>query len=193
LKIRFLAAACFLIGWAASADAAEIVTARVEQTGDRYRVDFVVLIDGRAERLRRIVTDYTRLHELSPAVVSSRLLSGRGGGDARIEVVLRPCVLIVFCKTITKVSDSYVEADASRVRYVSVPGLSDFREGRETISMIQVSADGGPRVRFRYNAVLIPGFYVPPLVGPWLIRRAIIKDLETTSRRVERLLRETRP
>lgn len=188
MKTVFLAAACVLLGTVSAAGAAEVVTARVDRVADRYRVDFVVLIDGEPDRLREIITDYGRLQELSPSVVSSRLLSGRNGGDARVEVILRPCVLIIFCKKITKVSDAHVEADAARVQYITVPGLSDFRAGRETITMLNAGNKETPRVRFKYAAELKPDFYVPPFVGTWLIRRAIVDDLETTSRRVERLL-----
>lgn len=172
------------------AGAAEILGARVDRVEDRYHVDFAVMIDGDIDRLRGIITDYASLDGLSPTVVSSRLLSGRAGEAARLEVILRPCVLIVFCKTITKVSDASVEPETARVQYVTVPGLSDFQEGRETITMTQVETNGTPRVRFSYSAELKPDFYMPPFVGAWLIRRAIVNDLETASRRVERMLQQ---
>ncbi len=189
MKIQIPAAAvCVLIGVASAAAAAEVVSARVDRVEDRYHVDFVVMIDGTVDRLRDLVTDYANLDELSPTVVSSRLISGRRGQGARVEVKLRPCVMVVLCKTITKVSDAHVEPDTGRVRFIMVPGLGDFSEGHETITMIR-AADGDTRqVRFSYAAELYPDFYIPPIVGPWLIRRAIIKDLEATSRRVERLM-----
>lgn len=192
VMLRFVAATCVLIGFAPTVGAAEIVAASVDRADDRYHVDFVVMIDGDVDRLRAIITDYARLDELSPTVVNSRLLSGRGGEDARIELILRPCAMVVFCKTITKVSDSHVEPQAARVQYVTVPDLSDFHEGRETITMIQTAVDGTPRVRFSYAAELKPAFYIPPVIGTWLIRRAIINDLETTSRRVEQILQRDR-
>jgi len=192
LRTRFLAAACLVIALVSRAGAADIVSARVERQDDRYHVEFVVTMRGEAGRLRRIITDYAHLHELSSAIVASRVLSGRSGGDARVEVVMRPCVLIVLCRTITKVSDSRVEPGRHRLEYVTVPELSDFHEGRETIIMTPESAATVPRVRFHYSAVLKPDFFVPPVVGPWLIRRAILDDLEATSRRVERLLRQER-
>lgn len=192
MKKRFAAAACVLIGFSPAAGAAEIVGASVDRVEDRYHVEFVVMIEGEAGRVHGIVTDYAHLDELSPTVVESRLLSGRRGGDARIEVILRPCVLLVFCKTITKVSDAQVGPDTTRVRYVAVPGLGDFEEGRETITMTQETIEGTPMVRFSYSAVLKPGFYIPPFIGPWLIRRAIVDDLEASSRRVEKMLRRDR-
>ncbi len=180
------------MGWASIAGAAEVVTARVDRAQDRYHVDFEVVIDGTVDRVLAIVADHAGLDELSPSVVSSRLLTGRSGSDSRIEVVLRPCVLIVFCKTITKVSDVQIEPDATRIRYDAVPGLGDFHEARETITLMQTTMDGAPRVRFTYSAVLDPAFYVPPLAGTWVIRRAIIRDLEDTTRRVERMIRQDR-
>jgi hypothetical protein len=192
LKIRILAAACLLLGPLPVAGAAELVSARVEIVDSRYHIDFVVLIDGSAERLRAIMTNHEQLADLSPSIESSRLLSGSNGGNARIEMALRPCVLIILCKTITKVSDAYVEPAENRVRYVAVPELSDFREARETITMTQAQSSGTPRVRFSYGAVLQPAFNMPPVVGPWLIRRQIIRDLEDTAKRVERMMRRDR-
>lgn len=187
MKIQIPAAAvCVLIGMASAAAAAEVVSARVDRVDDRYHVDFAVMIDGTVDRLRDLVTDYANLDALSPTVVSSRLVSGRGGQGARVEVKLRPCVMVVLCKTITKVSDTHIEPDAGRVHFIMVPGLGDFREGRETITMIQAAGGDTRQVRFSYTAELYPDFYIPPVVGAWLIRRAIIKDLKATSRRVER-------
>lgn len=189
MKILIPAAAvCVLVGVASAAAAAEVISARVDRVEDRYHVDFVVNIDGTADRLRELVTNFANLDELSPTVVSSRLISGRAGQGARVEVKLRPCVMVVLCKTITKVSDARVEPDTGRVQFVMVPGLGDFREGRETITMIQAAGEDTRLVRFSYAAELYPDFYIPPVVGTWLIRRAIIKDLEATSRRVERLM-----
>lgn len=189
--MRFAAAACILVGLSPTAGAAEIVDASVDRIDDRYHVEFVVMIEGEADRVHGIITDYAHLDELSPTVVESRLLGGRGGGDARIEVILRPCVLMVFCKTITKVSDAQVGPDMMRVRYVAVPGLGDFEEGRETITMTQETIEGTPIVRFSYSAVLKPGFYIPAFIGPWLVRRAIVDDLEASSRRMEQMLRRS--
>ncbi|MDZ7840595.1 MAG: SRPBCC family protein [Gammaproteobacteria bacterium] len=192
MKLLLQGVLCIAAGWMSIAGAAEIVITRVDRVQDRYHVEFEVLIEGTVDRVRNIVADHARLQELSRSVVSSRLVTGQSGPDARIELVLRPCVLIVFCKTITKVSDVHIEPDASRIRYNAVPGLGDFHEARETITLVPAPPDGAPRVRFTYSAVLNPAFYVPPLAGTWLIRRAIIRDLEETSLRVERIVRQDR-
>jgi len=166
-----------------------ILSASVDHVGNSYRIDAVVLLDGELAGLKRIITDYRRFAALSPTVVRSRILSGRSGSDARVEMVLRPCALVIFCRTITKVSDVYIDSGGERMRYVAVPELGDFKEGLETVTLTDQSAADAARVRFVYSAVLAPKFFVPPFVGPWLIRRQIVDDLRTSSGRVELLLR----
>lgn len=190
MRTAFSIVVCLWVGLVAGAGAAQVESAKVERDGAYYHVDFAVTLEGRVDRLRRLLTDYERLQELSTTMVESRLLRGRSGADARIEVVLRPCVLIVFCKTLTKVSDSTVEAGGERIRYDAVPGRGDFETASESIVMKQLSRAGAPAIHLRYTAVLRPAFSVPAFVGPWLIRRAILSDLEETSRRVEQRLGE---
>lgn len=190
MNLRSLVAVVLLAGVPPAAGAAEIVSAGVERTGERYEVDFAVILEGDRERVWEIITDYVRFAAVSPTVASSRVVSGRPGGDARVEVVLRPCVLVIFCKTIKKTSDADIDSEAFRLEYVAVPGLSDFHAARETITLHDETRNDSPRVRFVYAAVLEPKFFVPPFVGPWLIRRAITQDLETSSRRVEDMVQQ---
>lgn len=165
------------------------MNARVDLAQGRYEVDFVVILDGEMPRLERIVTDYKSFAELSPTVTHSRLISGRNGRNARIEVTFRPCVLAIFCRTVIKVSDIHIETGGGKVEYLMVPELSDFQEGRETIILENGPPGEVPHVRFEYSALLEPKFFVPPLVGPWLIRSQIIENLKSTSQRVEYLMR----
>ncbi|MBS1270231.1 MAG: hypothetical protein MAG794_01186 [Gammaproteobacteria bacterium] len=188
MDTRHLALIFFLIGVAPAARAAEILYARVDRVEDHYTVDFAVRLRGNSDRLRRIITDYPRFAMLSPTVTRSRIIDGRSGRDARIEITFRPCVFVFFCRTITKVSDAHIDEAAGRMVYVVVPNLSDFHEARETITLIDEPAGDHSRVRFVYFAVLKPSFFVPPLVGDWIIRHQIVTDLKKTSERVERIL-----
>jgi hypothetical protein len=171
----------------------EILEGGVERTPDGYEVDFSVRLAGTVADLRDVVTDYARFAELSPTVESSRIIRGgqqAGGRAARVELKLRPCVFVVFCRTVVKVSDASIDSSGQRLSFVAVPALSDFHEARETVTFRDDSSGGRRLVRFSYSAVLKPKFFVPPIIGPWLVRHRIIKDLVTTSERVERILAE---
>lgn len=180
-----------LLGLPGPADAGRILDAAVSHVDERYSVRFAVVLDGQRAKLAELLRDYGRLAALSPTVKRSRVIAGADGDrDARIELRLRPCVLVIFCKTLTKVSDVHVHDQGNSMTFVAVPALSDFREAREIISLTDASTDAEPRVRFEYNASLEPKFNVPPFVGPWLIERQILRDLEVTTRNVERVLNQ---
>ena len=171
-------------------NAAQIIHADVALVEDNYEVYFAIILKGDFARLKEIVTDYPRFVSISPTVTSSRIVTGRSGEAARIELVFRPCVLVIFCRNITKVSDTLIDDEGARVRFLAVPEFSDFYEARETITLVDEPGSKVPSVRFVYSAVLKPKFFVPPLIGPWLIRRYIVNDLKTTSARAEEILRQ---
>jgi len=170
---------------AAPAGAADVQQAQVDRSGGGYRVYFEVVMRGAPGALMDMLTDYERLAALSPAVRDIQVEAITPGEPGRIEVTLRPCVLMVFCKTMVKVSEVFIDRDAGRIEYDAVPGQGDFLEARERVS---VSAEGDDHVRFSYRAELRPGFSVPPFIGPWLIRRQILNELRATSRNAERAM-----
>lgn len=191
---------CLILGLvlgsaAPAARGLDVHDARVARTAGGYQVDFSVHLTGEAAALERLLTDYARFSELSPTIVSSRTLGVRGHGEktrrsARVELTLRPCVLIVFCRTVVKVSDVFTDDSGRRMDFIAVPSLSDFHTARETVTFEDIAQSEVPRVRFTYSAFLKPKFFVPPFVGPWLVRHHIVKDLKATSERVEAILRE---
>jgi hypothetical protein len=165
--------------------AAEIISAEVRYREPAYIVSFEAVLEARHEHVRRLITDYEKLIDLSPTVIHSEVLSSTPDGRSRVKLVLRPCFLIVVCKRITKVTDSSV-SNHGDVIHVTVPAVSDFHQAREHLS-ITPDATSAERTRVSYHAYLVPKFRAPPIIGPWIIRRQIIKELTVTTRRVESL------
>jgi len=83
-----------------------------------------------------------------------------------------------------KVSTITINAYGAIV-YTTVPEASDFKRGKEQVIVQETRQPGQTRVT--YNASLVPDFFVPPLVGSWLMRKHIIRNLEVSNRRVEKL------
>lgn len=176
-----------LMCWPATpASAMQVIAAAVSHSEDAYDVSFTVEIEAEPDQVWRIVTDFANLARLSPTIVESKLLTpGTRGGAARVQVVLRPCVWSIFCKTIRKVTDATLEGRS--VEHVTVAEMSDFHSARERMRVEPAARRGHSRVS--YHASLVPKFFVPPLVGPYVIRKQILKDLALTATRVEALAR----
>jgi hypothetical protein len=165
--------------------AAEIIEVQVEQDSGAYHIYFEIIIDAPRDRVYEVLSDYEQMQELSPGVDSSELLSGRPGGDATIDITLRPCVW-VLCRKMRKVSDVTINAYGAIV-FTTIPDSSDFKKGREQIIVKSTKTPG--RTRVTYNASLAPDFFVPPLVGTWLIRKHVRQNLEVSMERVEKRAR----
>jgi hypothetical protein len=64
-----------------------------------------------------------------------------------------------------------------------VPALSDFSY---SVEHWQVSAEG-EKTRLRYSAEMVPDFFIPPLIGPLLIKSILQKEIQATAIQVEAL------
>ena len=62
-----------------------------------------------------------------------------------------------------------------------LPRGSDFRRGRAHWRL-KVSGDA---TLMHFDAELVPDFYIPPLIGPWLIRREMVGQITEIIRIIE--------
>ena len=150
--------------------AADVTSAMVTHVNGVYKVSFEVSINADPQRVREVVTDYDNLHALSGTVVSSKVLT-RDGGRTRL-------------RTIRKVTDATVAKDGG-ILHRTIASESDFSFAEEHLTIHAGPENQGTRAR--YDAELVPKFFVPPLIGPWLVRRQIINDLTETANAVERV------
>jgi hypothetical protein len=174
------------LGWlvcVAPASAATLVHTDVAHHHSRYTIAFEVLLDADHAAVARLLGDYTRLQRLSPTVIDSRILGQVGAGEPRVQVIVRACALFL-CKTVSKVAD-VTQLPGGDLHMRNVPELSDFTENEETW---QVRPEGHA-TRLRYEANMVPKFFVPPLIGPLVIKSVIRRELRESAQRVEALAR----
>lgn len=165
------------------AAAATVVNADVTHAGGRYIVTFDVRIDAHSAEVRRHLSDYAHYTRLSDSITESRIVRVYSPTHVRVAVRLDSCILI-FCKVLNVVREVETLDNGDIVTEVD-PAESDFSEARERW---HISEDTGA-TRLTYAAELVPSFYVPPLIGPWLLKSRIRRELRTTAERLESLAR----
>lgn len=178
--MRWLAAAAVL-AFACPAHALEIRTTEVAHSGGRYTIAFDVRIDAPTPAVRRLMTDYSRLSRLSDTVVDSEVLARGAGGQQRLRMRLKGCILF-FCRTVHKVEDVATEANGDIVTR-AVPGAGDFSYSVERWQILPEDN----RTRIRYTGEMVPAFFVPPLIGPAIMKYKVRKELTEIVAKVERL------
>lgn len=157
-----------------------VVHSDVKHSGGHYTVTFEVLLDADSGAVRRLMTDYANLSQLSQRIVESRIVSTQEK-QTRVELVLRDCIS-VFCRTLRKVEDVKILAGGDMVTQ-ALPELSDFRYAWEHWRI----EDEYPRTRITYRSELALNFFVPPVIGPAMIVSKVREELESTANKLEKL------
>jgi len=180
-------ATCLLFAALPALSAAAPVINELDVTNEEqtYTISFDVLVAGDAAKARSIVSDYRQWPAVSEAVTEARLVARYPDGRQRVSVTLRACMLVIFCKSVRQVKDLHPLVLPDTYRTVLVAGEGNFSSGYETW---QVSADAANKTRLKYHAVLVLAFRLPPVIGPWVLRRHLQNELVRTAKNVEMLL-----
>jgi hypothetical protein len=170
----------------ASAPRAGVVS-RVETRHEsgRYALELDMDLDAPPARVQALALDHDGLHRLSSAIVESQRLPPLATDPERRRVVYRACFLI-HCFTATMV-ESIRFPGPGHIHTDVEPALSDFRAGHSDWYLTPLS---GGRTRVTMQVELEPRFWVPPVVGPWLIKRKMLKAAEETGHKLEALARD---
>ncbi len=130
---------------------------------------------------------FENLPRINDAVEAVQPLAGAPAGAQRLYTRVRICVWL-FCKQLEQVQDLR-EADNGAGRGLDatvIPALSNLRYGRAHWRM----RDCAPQTCLTFTAELEPAFWVPPLIGPWAIERAMRREALQTATGIERLARQ---
>ncbi len=147
-----------------------------------YTVDLDMVVNAPVARVQDIVTDYDGLHRLSSNIVESQRLPPSATDAERRRVVYRACFLI-YCFTANMIESVHYPAPGHMMSVVEPEG-SDFRAGSSEWEFSQV---GEEQTRVKFHSQLEPRFWVPPVVGPWIIKRKMLSAAKETGLRIEKL------
>ena len=171
----------YLLGCSPFTAAGEIQRAEVNYSGGRYTLAFDAVLDGRYEVIHKLVRDYANLNRYSDAVMESVILSTPSPGVQRLKFVAQVCILI-FCFNKSLVVD-VTEKPEGVFNATVVPALCDFKSGHGTW---RFSAAGPSRTSIHYSGVQQPAFWIPPVIGPYILRHKLVKEAIETIKNVER-------
>ncbi|MEC9362198.1 MAG: SRPBCC family protein [Pseudomonadota bacterium] len=165
------------------AAAAEIEKLEVTRTGARFGMTLSARLDVPLEDSYGVLGDFDELPRINDAVEDVRLLDGAPAGAQRLYTRVRVCVWL-FCRHLDQVQDMWPIAgdDARGYNAAVLPERSNLRFGNARWRLRD--CDGVTCLRF--DAQLEPDFWVPPVIGPWAIERAMRREAIATAEGIER-------
>jgi ribosome-associated toxin RatA of RatAB toxin-antitoxin module len=160
---------------AVSAPAADIVV-RASRSGDVLQVEASAELESSIENAWQVLTDYGRFAEFVPDLQVSRVISRDHNA---VVVEQKGEARLLFFSYPIDVRLAITEKPREQVVSRAVAG--NFREMQSTYAL---EARQG-WVFLRYSGRLEPDFYVPPLIGTYLLRanvesmfRALVDEIE---------------
>ena len=177
-----------LLLWAAvSAHAAQVSGVQVTREGTRFRIEMRIAIEEPPPAVFRALQDYSAMARFNPDLRSVRVQPTAEPGRVRLFTTVHTCVLI-FCKLMhqEEIMTATASTDGGTLHADLVSG--DFKGGYG-----QWVVRGCPTNRsvscMDIRIELVPAFWVPPLIGPWVIRRKMDEEARRTSTGLERTAR----
>jgi hypothetical protein len=171
-----------------NAAASEVTQAEITFVGNAYHYQFSVEIQAPIEAVREVVTDYDNLKRINNDVIQSEVLERYDAHRIKRRLWLNHCVF-VFCFDLYFVEDIEHFEDGTITTTV-IPAESNFRRGHSTWRIESVSE---AVTRISVDAEQEPDFWIPPVIGPIIFRRAFTKEVRETAVKIEREAQRVQP
>lgn len=155
---------------AGAANAAEMRSVNVDYSAGRYTMVSEVWIDAAVPQVYEVFSRWDLSTQFSSAIVESRDEAADELGRPQYYIRNRGCVLF-FCRSFER--RGYVESEPNEVlRAFANPDTSDFLLSNETWTF----AEEGDGTVVSYHILMKPKFWVPPGIGPYMIKRKLKND-----------------
>ena len=152
---------------APSAQSAEILSIHVDSEDGNYTMTSEVWFDANVEQIYEVYRHWDYATQFSSAIVEAHDVENDELGRPQFYIRYKGCVLF-FCQSFER--HGHLEAEKNIVvRAFADPLRSDFHMSNESWRFI--TQDGGTMVT--YDLSMRPKFWIPPGIGPYLIKRKL--------------------
>ena len=170
----------WLLPWlAVPAFAAQVSAVHVTRHGTRFQIDMHIAIDEPAPAVFRALQDYAAMARFNPDLRSVRVQPTSSPDRVRLFTAVHTCVLI-FCKMMhqEQIMTATAGTDGGTLHADLVSG--DFKGGYG-LWVVRPCPSNRSMSCMDIRIELVPAFWVPPVIGPWVIRRKMDEEARRTS------------
>lgn len=179
--------ACILLTWSMAVGGAELRDVVVEKSDERYKLRSETFLAADRESLYRILTDYDQFTKFTSTFAEARNVEPDKQGRPRFYTRMEGCVLL-FCKSYIRAGHLELTPTSDIIAIVD-PELSNFKYARERWQLIP-DGDGTLLI---YTFEMEPDFWIPPLIGPYVVKRTLRNGGNDAVDRIEALAQGREP
>ncbi len=171
-----LALALVFAGLPPPAWAARILSVQARRHGAHFAIAVRMTLDAPPWAVFAALQDYAAMPRYNPDLRRVRVLPTAQPDRLRLFATVHACVWI-FCKTMhqQQIMTATADAHGGVLRAALVPHRGDFRSGRARWTVRPCRNRPAPTC-LDMQLELQPAFWVPPLVGAWIIRHKMYQE-----------------
>jgi hypothetical protein len=182
---KFLLAAVSVC-YVSSSLPATLRTVDVSRLQDRYRVVADTHLEASPEAVYKVLLDFDddRYQRISEIYKESSYLPPDSDGTPLVYTRVEGCLLL-YCRSMRRVERLEV-VTPQFIRSRSVPERSDFKYSLSEWTF----EPEGEGTRVTYLMEMEPSFWLPPFVGPWFLKRTLLRGAPAAIDQIELLAQQ---
>ncbi|MDH5180601.1 MAG: hypothetical protein OEZ39_14850 [Gammaproteobacteria bacterium] len=161
------------------ASAGNVVYSHVEYRDGHYLLQLEMQVRADADAVYDVLVDFNYIYTLNDTIKQSKLLESKDKVH-KVYIQTEGCIWI-FCRAVRQ-TQKITEQPDRHLLSETIPEQSDLKFGR-TLWHIRERDDESI---ISYRADFVPDFWVPPLIGPWLMKKRLLEEGKKTIYGIER-------
>ena len=176
---------------AAVARGAQVLGVQASRDGNHFQIGMQIVLAAPAAAAFVALRDYPAMRGYDPELQAIRVETTANPDHVRLFLTIHTCMLF-FCKTIRQeqLMTATADADGGVLQADFVPAAGAFR-GEGTWHLRACPRDPA-RTCMALRLELEPLFWVPPVIGPWLVRKKMAEEALQISSGLEQRVLEAR-
>lgn len=161
--------------------AAQIREIEIDRDSGRYSLYAETFLAAAPDDIFAVLLDYENFNRISSVYKEYGYLEPLADGTPIVFTRMEGCLLF-YCVSMRRVERVEI-AQPGRIRTVTIPEQSDFKFSVSEWTL-EPDDDG---TRMTYSLEMEPDFWVPPVIGPWYLKRTLERGGTNAINRIERL------
>ncbi len=181
---RAFAFAAMCLTAAVGAEASDLREVAIDRVDGVYKMHSVVWFDADINSVYNVFLDWDLSEQFSSIVVESRNTGSDASGDRGFYTRNRACILF-YCKSVER-SGSVEHEPLQFIKAMADPEQSDFHISNETWQF----EEEGSGTLITYELEMRPKFWIPPIIGPYVLKKKMADDGVEALDRIEAIAQD---
>ncbi len=164
---------------------ADIKTIEIKKEKNLYHIHINATVHADFDKVISIITDYENLPLINPYLKQSKLLDTPEDERSTVNMLTEICVLFV-CYNIRHVQTFHFVEDGILFSRI-IPEKSNFQAGWMRWEIKEIDSNRiYPVTRIILDIEMVPDFFVPPVIGPYQIKKIMLEMTRATILNLEK-------